>query len=41
VVIADMVANALRGKVALEFASSGLRWSLDVPATAVLVRSNT
>jgi PAS domain S-box-containing protein len=36
VVIADMVGNALRGRVTLDFHRSGLCWRLDVPATSVV-----
>jgi PAS domain S-box-containing protein len=35
IVISDMVASSLRGQVTLEYASDGLRWTLDVPGGLV------
>jgi two-component system CheB/CheR fusion protein len=31
IVVAEMVASSLRGKVALEFPSEGLTWTLEIP----------
>jgi len=39
VVISDMVATALRGRVDLEFQPVGLRWTLDAPAANVTKRT--
>jgi two-component sensor histidine kinase len=36
VVIVDMIERSLNGKVAVEFAVEGLKWSVSVPATILV-----
>jgi PAS domain S-box-containing protein len=36
IVISEMVASALRGEVKLDYAPTGLSWTIDMPAAAVL-----
>jgi len=40
-VIGEMIERSLNAKVALEFASHGLKWTVSIPATNVVIEAQT